>query len=715
MRTGLVIVMTGECARRMGSLARMLALGILAGGVFPVFALACTAETEHIRTLEPYAQGLPDCRAYEQVTPVDKDGTNPGGEKGVVQASVDGNRITFMVSANMPGASGGDWPPLFLAERGGEGWLSQGLQTPRQPHGESNVVGWTEDLSEVLDRAFEVTPGSGEGFYLRDSSTGTFRQGSPPVLGFNALAGIHLAGFSSDGSRIIFATREQLLKSAAAGENNLYELHNGALSLVGVLPDGSTPPGGSAAGPGSAEGAFYTQSTHTISSDGSRIFFNAGGAIYVRENDTSTILVGTGTFVAATLDGSKVFYLAGGGEGGVGGDLTEFDLGSEQTTDLTPTGLVQGVLGVSSDGSYVYFAANSVLASGASQANCGAVEEIFPGEETVVTCLYVWHNGGTRFIARLIDSNNWLSHVESQTAASPYKTSQLTPDGKSLLFSSSEKLTGLDNAGTREFYRYNAVNGHLSCVSCGLGGAHLVGSAGLRSINIGNTTIVPGSSLPFMLRNISADGSRVFFESPNGLLPQDTNGVQDVYEWEQQGVGNCQGSSETFSAGSGGCLYLISPGTSPEPSFLADASASGNDVFFFTYQSLVGQDQDGLVDIYDGRVGGGLASQNPPAPAPPCEGEGCKAPTGVSAVLPTPVSATFSGPGNLAQPEATPPPASTPKPKTTAQIRAQKLATALKACHAKHDKRKRTICEHQARRRYGPPGRAKSGSRKGGM
>jgi hypothetical protein len=193
------------------------------------------------------------------------------------------------------------------------------------------------------------------------------------------------------------------------------------------------------------------------------------------------------------------------------------------------------------------------------------------------------------------------------------------------------------------------------------------------------------------------------------LLPQDTNHVQDVYEWEQQGVGSCLGSSETFSAASGGCVYLISSGTSPEPSFLADASVTGNDVFFLTYEQLVGRDQDHLVDVYDARVGGWLASQNMTVP-PPCEGEGCKAPVGGPAVFPTPSSATFSGPGNLAPPPVSQPP-STPNPPTAAQIRAHRLAKALKVCRTKHDKRRRAGCERQARRLYGPPGKAKSGSR----
>jgi hypothetical protein len=41
-------------------------------------------------------------------------------------------------------------------------------------------------------------------------------------------------------------------------------------------------------------------------------------------------------------------------------------------------------------------------------------------------------------------------------------------------------------------------------------------------------------------------------------------------------------------------------------------------------------------------------------------------------------------------------------PKTKTLTRAQKLALALKACHKQPKGAKRTTCERQARRRYGP-------------
>jgi hypothetical protein len=564
---------------------------------------------ESVAHPEGFVSGLPDCRAYEQVTPVNKDGTNPTGELNETQASPSGDGIVFLVPANMPGGSGGDGPAFFLGRRGGEGWSDRGLQAPRGPYDESRVQGWSEDLSEAVIQVSEVAPGSVFMYEwdLRDSATGSFQPAF--VL---PIAEVRLAGFSADDSRMIFETEAQLLPSAAAGRENLYEWHAGIVSLVGVLPDGSVPPGGSSAGsPGGAQSeqgqVHFTESV--ISRDGSRVFFTAGGTeqIYAREGGTRTVAVGTGVFLAATPDGSRVFYLAGD-------HLVEFDVASEQATDLTPGGGGEGLLGMSDDGSYVYFAANG-----------GG--------------LYVWHGGTVSFIATSSDADNWRTTTQSTTSAS--KVSRVTPDGRFLLFMRSD----------RQLDRYDAVHGRLACVSCNPSGAPPVGPARLTSI--GSELFLGHVDVPaILLRNFSSDGGRVFFESSDALVPRDTNGVQDVYEWEQQGVGSCQGSSESFSAASGGCLYLVSSGRSPGRSFFADASASGDSVFFFTDQPLVGQDQDGLVDVYDARVGGGFAAQNPLPPPVVCEGEGCLAGAGGAPGFGVPVSASFAGAGNQTPPAA---------------------------------------------------------------
>jgi hypothetical protein len=166
-------------------------------------------------------------------------------------------------------------------------------------------------------------------------------------------------------------------------------------------------------------------------------------------------------------------------------------------------------------------------------------------------------------------------------------------------------------------------------------------------------------------RNFSASGDQAFFETPEALVPEDTNGqidcpssgtgvqrypaCNDVYEWEAAGAGACQEGSPAYSPINSGCIYLLSSGKSPFPSLFADASASGEDVFFFTRQGLVGQDKDELQDVYDARIGGGLASQNPVVSLP-CEStEACHGPAPAAPAEAGPATPTFVGPGNQEQ------------------------------------------------------------------
>ena len=91
---------------------------------------------------------------------------------------------------------------------------------------------------------------------------------------------------------------------------------------------------------------------------------------------------------------------------------------------------------------------------------------------------------------------------------------------------------------------------------------------------------------------------------------------------------------------------MISSGKSEFPSFFGDASEDGSSVFFFTRQQLVGQDKDELQDVYDARVGGGLAAQNQ-IPPPACEsGEACHGPAQTPPAEGSPATPNFSGPGN---------------------------------------------------------------------
>jgi hypothetical protein len=134
---------------------------------------------------------------------------------------------------------------------------------------------------------------------------------------------------------------------------------------------------------------------------------------------------------------------------------------------------------------------------------------------------------------------------------------------------------------------------------------------------------------------VANDGSRVFFDSGQPLVPQDSNGWMDVYEWERDGSGSCRQAQ--------GCVYLLSGGTYPENSYLIGADAGGENVFFVSDAQLVAQDRNDQDDMYDARVGG---VQPPSSPA--CEGTGCQGLPPTPPSFATPASVTFAGVGNFA-------------------------------------------------------------------
>ena len=205
-----------------------------------------------------------------------------------------------------------------------------------------------------------------------------------------------------------------------------------------------------------------------------------------------------------------------------------------------------------------------------------------------------------------------------------------------------------------------------------------------------------------------SDEGRLFFNSDDALVPQAVNHNEDVYEYEPPASSEtadndtCTTASPAYSERSGGCVSLISAGTSLDESAFLDASENGDDVFFLTAEKLVPQDVDTALDVYDAHV---CTSREPcfeEVTSPPAcaSAEACRAaPSPQPSVFGAPASATFSGPGNLV-PDASPPAPPPAKP-TAAQVRAKELAKALKACKKDRAKGRRTGCEKSARKRYG--------------
>ena len=667
---------------------------------------------------------LPDGRQWEMVSPPAKDGAdiNPVW---LVEAAENGDAVTYF--ANAPTEANPLGNPVgtqVLSTRVAGGWSSRDIALP-QTEPDGNGVGGDEyaffssDLSRAVVEPFSrnvlLPPATFEptvhsNVYIRDNVGGsgytpliTAADVLPGTEKYGAPAGF--VGATPDLSHVVLSSELPLTSPPPVirypGESGLYEWAGGSLQAVSVLPasEGGEPVVGEL-----GEGSYHSLARGAVSNDGSRIVWTGGpeGHLYMRDvakEETvrlDAVQGGSGAvseantpggFMLAATSGSRVFFTfnrlltadASTGED----DLYEcemIEVAGKLTcklTDLTvsenagESGGPLGVLGASEDGSYVYFTAKGVLARNA---------PIVVGGQNV----YVHHDGTTSFIG----------------VASPETTAQVSPNGHYLAFTSEQDLTGYDsrdaNSGKldKEVYLYDAESGRVVCASCNPTGARPVGPATLPGYIISR-----GEESRYTSHALS-DGGRLFFGSPEALVPQDANGQPDVYEYEQAGVGDCSASSSTFSEASGGCVGLISSGTSDQASAFLDASASGEDVFFYTDGRLVSQDFDAAFDVYDAHVCSAAAPCSTSAAVPPActTADSCRAaPALQPAVFGAPASATFSGSGNLTS--SAPKPASPKKAKAKPKRRARK--------HTKHRKHRRVT--NLWSRRACPRGRGAKG------
>ena len=352
-------------------------------------------------------------------------------------------------------------------------------------------------------------------------------------------------------------------------------------------------------------------------------------------------------------------------------------------------------MGASQDARRAYLASTAVLSEAANDHGDKAIS----GRPN----LYLYEAGagftfiGTLAAGEIPNSTRRLSPIHPF----PFlRSARVSADGLHAAFVSTAPLTGYVNTDAEsgeadgEVFLYDASPGgpgHLACISCDPSGARPSG----RDISEEGTWAagwIPGwQNELYPGRPLSENGNRVFFNSVGPLVPRDTNGRQDVYQWERAAdKAQCldQQGGERYVAASGGCLSLISSGQGGQDSEFVDADEDGSDVFLRTAESLVPQDP-GLRDIYDARINGGFAQ--PPAPAPECEGDACQ---GAAAAPPaaTPASAAFRGPGNLSE---APAPARRRCPKGKRRVsrhgkaRCEKKRAKHRKKHAKHRKHKR--------------------------
>jgi hypothetical protein len=570
---------------------------------------------------------------------------------------------------------------------------------------------------------------------LMPSECGHIRSGNS--LGLDLA--LSFDGESTDHSRRYFQTNAALVAPAVASTSiggNIYESMGGiSLKVVNRLPNGEVEPHATVGGPSGYQDN-PSDLDGAVSGSGERVvwtsvepFEGIGGstvavpkALFDRTSNgvsESTVQLdkaqagaagpsGHGQYWTASADGSRVFFTdcdrltsdsSGVSEEGcqeihgselrrTGNDLYEYDFSrpeGERLVDVTPDtdpedilgADVQGVVGVSRDGSYVYFVAGGALSAGPNGRGEPATRRrcIRPGEHTQQNSeaegeltegygcnLFVVHYDGTsweppRFVATLaaIDSGEQTSAVNAprapEEAAGDWvpnigsRTAEVVPDGGAIVFSSTQDLTGYNThvlaleqpIGGTEVFLYDFGSNKLTCTSCDPTGGPPDDSIVQPT---GSFTYLPvSSSQTFMHRWVNNEATKVFFDSSQPLVPGDANRNQDVYEWEAEGSEGCPDATSTY----GGCVFLLSGGESPDFSFLVDADESGENVFIVHRGPLGGAGpRDDKFHLYDVRAGGGYSVSSLG-----CTGTGCQGVPPAAPLFATPASATFSGVGNF--------------------------------------------------------------------
>ena len=453
-----------------------------------------------------------------------------------------------------------------------------------------------------------LAPGAVEGpenYYLQDTATASLTHlGTITEVGDNSmgLGSFPFRATTPNGDHVLFESLTALTPDAIAGSNNLYLFSESGLEVVNRRPDGTVDPDLATVGGESGIGF------NPLSDDGDRIFIGGNDLpLYVREGgDTRPISVSrrsgdpttpvNARFSGASQDGAVVYFtafapLTDDAPPTNFRSLYRYDLEDDELSYVTmddapiPATDALGVVGMSDDGSYVYFTGGELASENRN--------------------LWVHHDGETRLIARVDDHlTQSISQVNATTSS----------DGTKFAFATSAPdLAGVPTTAEGEqcadhggdcvmvyVYDATAADDPLRCASCPPSGAHPTADAAFDQ--------TPDDAQGRIRRRTLLDDGRVFFDTAEALLPDDVNETADVYRWHD------------------GELTLVSPGTPGHESRMGTATPDGRSVFFFTDAPLVGQDRDSMFDTYVARVGGGIPGQSPPSPPAPCSGDVCRGP-----------------------------------------------------------------------------------------
>ncbi len=598
---------------------------------------------------------LPDCRAYEQLTPVDKNGAEEPFHYGVGLVNTalvgeDGQHAVLEAIGTdyAAGPEVGQAPYLFSREAGAWGMLAG---TPQPSAGVSVDLpqAYSSDLTQVaLESSYAPSLASRSAdveFKLGTLGGPYSTVASVPQMYVQAAGGEPEGWVAANGdfSKLVLASQDRSLlgeETATKSGADLYEYSTQrGLAQLNVIGEPAATIG--SCGALMVHGAEDLDeqvgeggSPHSISADGTRVFFEAESGskcgeetpqLYMRSDGSETLDIGPYAFLGASADGSSVLMRARGGAH----EVLLYDTASKSMTLLPGFDAPYGdstALSVSANLAVAYYAADASLYR---------------------------YDIGARNAERLFSYNVDTGKQHGL---------EVSPDGRYVYFEA-ESVLGLPGgagagAEATQVYRYDSSENVVQCISC----ASPYDPAPRQPAFLGSL-LRPDTHGGGPLQTwFSGNGDYAFFTTPAALVREDVDGEtpiegavgaseegspfgdflgrtspsSDIYEWRKDGVHGCGQLA--------GCVAMLTGGHGGYRDLMLGSADEGRDLFIYTREKLVPQDDDTAGDIYDVREGGGFA---PPPPRPTeCEADSCSIPPSPPLDA-TPSSLTFTGTGNV--------------------------------------------------------------------
>jgi hypothetical protein len=620
---------------------------------------------------------------FEQVSPIEK-GAGTVASVDTFTAAPDGQSIIHTSIGSYEGMPSESVPLYvrYLGVRGPDSWVNHSLD-PSYDIGTGRGVlaniqatlGASPDMSHVLVVSRDaLTPGATQGgsnLYIRNGRTGALTLIATTVnqrlaVEAHTLMGQLSAKFvANDGRAALFIASIPLTPEAEAVPTGistffLYAWHEGrGLELQSILP--ASEGGGVVTSPltstyddedGPVDSAFYGDAL-------SRVYFGTTTGVYLRSGGvTKAISVSRIDGDPDTPVGGRMMGVAGEGRYAVfqtdGVRLTDDTPSTFSsfiyrydavTEDLEYIGTVSlgdkfGLMQVSRDGQTIAFR---------------SPDKLDPAATEFSTNVYVWRKGTLQFVATA-DPGASLGSVPIHYMRS------LSDSGRYLAFSDNSTTRaasfGVDNISPgcprpfiggpgpcAEVYRFDAdepdAAKRLTCASCRTDGQPAVSDAGDPGLLVSDRPQNQPGRHRFaghQSRTVADDGT-VFFTTYDGLVPEDGNGLKDVYAHRD------------------GAVRLVSRALPGHNSRFLEASVDGKAIFFSTSDPITPTDTDKSVDLYVTRVGAGYP-YTPPARTPACAGNDCRGPVAPLGPLVLPSTDMLLGSGNVAVKPRVPAPGS---------------------------------------------------------